>query len=304
MRYLFTALFALFLASEAEAVPFPICDDPGGAGIPAGYLIVEHEMIENGLTRWYCVVTPAGYSASGPDYPVVFVFHGGNGNPQNLMDPDKRFLAEGLTRGYVLVFPAGIGDPVACDPAEPCEDNFWGDASNVGFVNSLIAEAASYNLDEDRIYLAGFSGGAKLIYEAIEADSFPYPIAAIATAAGSLGTLKVDAPESGFPIVNVVTGTSTDALLFQGEADPKMAFAGGLSDGASEVQLSFTVKVDLFRALTGNATDPGTDLSTGGATVTSYTLGTHEVLAVSEPGTGHTWPRGLTRTAFDFFDTH
>lgn len=300
----FAALFLSTTAALSQAAPFPICAGPVGGGLPAGYVIEERDMIEDGKTRWYCLVTPPGYTTTGPDYPLVVVLHGGNGNPQKMMEGSKRIMKEGLDRGYVLIFPAGIGDPDRCSTAFPCEHNLWNGDTNVVFLNSLIAEAAQFNLDETRIYLAGFSGGAQLIYSAIEADSFPYPIAAIATAAGGLGQLKVSNPAGGLQVINVAIGTPTDAVLFQGKVDVKLAFAGGLSDGNSEVHLPFTVKVDLFRTLTGNTQDPGTAIGAGPATVTSYTLGSNEVVAISDPAVGHVWPGGLSATVFDFFDTH
>ncbi len=307
MRHLLIALLLLLSfarTAAAQPVPYPICDDPGGAAIPAGYSIAERSMPVAGATRWYCVVTPAGYSVTGPDYPIVFIFHGGGGNPQKMMANGKNFLEEGLARGYVLVFPAGLGDPDRCDPTVPCEFNYWGDDANIDFLNALIAEAARFNLDEDRIYLAGFSGGARLIYRAIETDRFTFPVAAIATAAGSLGVMKVDDPAAGLPVTNVAAGTPTDALLFQGEADTRMTFAGGLSQNDTEIQLPFAVKVDLFRILTGTTADPGTAQAFGTITGTLYSLGADEVLALSEPATAHTWPGTLTAPAFDFFDSH
>ncbi len=154
------------------------------------------------------------------------------------------------------------------------------------------------------MYLAGFSGGALLIHRAIEAGSFAVPVAAIATAAGSIGALAVADPASGFPVVNVAAGTPVHALLFQGEADTRLAFDGGLSDNDTEVQLPFSVKVDLFRVLTGNASTPGTPQAMGAAAATLYDVGSHDVLAVSEPSVGHIWPGALSPTVFDFFDTH
>jgi poly(3-hydroxybutyrate) depolymerase len=303
-RLALAALAALFLfpaAVHAQVQPFDICADPGAS--PAGYSIEQRELIQNGVTRWYCLVLPPNFSPSDPPYPMVIALHGGNGNPQNLMANGKRIIETGLTRGYVLVFAAGIVDPNVCDPTMPCKHNFWSDDSSTAFLNSIITEGAQFNLDTNRIYLLGFSGGAQQIYESIAADSFPHPIAAIATAAGSMGALKVDDPARGFPVVNVTTGTPTDALLFQGGNDVKLALDGGLTDGDSEVQLSFQIKIDLFRALNGSVTDPGLGVL-GWGQQTLYSQGSHDVLAVTEPGTGHLWPRHLTAVAFDFFDSH
>jgi len=303
-RHILAALAALLLsplAALAQVQPFDICQDP--VATPAGYTIEERELIQNGSPRWYCLVQPPGYTPGGGPYPMVIALHGGNGNPQNLMANGKRIMEIGLSRGYVLVFATGMGDAARCDLTMPCEHNLWSDPSDTPFLNSIITEGAQYNLDTDRIYLLGFSGGAKLIYESIAADAFPHPIAAIATAAGSMGALKIDRPDGGFPVVNITAGAPTDALIFQGGADDKLAQDGGLTDNDTEVQLPFRIKVDLFRVLTGNVSDPGTTVA-GWGKQRLYSTGSHDLLAVTETGIGHLWPTDLTEVAFDFFDTH
>ncbi len=296
-------VLAAFALSAAPALADPVCEDPMAP--VAGYAISERTLVVNGVTRWYCLVTPAGYSLA-TEYPFVIVLHGGSGDPRNLTANGKRFLELFLPAGYVLVFPVGSPDPdpARCPPAEPCDRNFWNGEANLDFLDELVAEADRRNLDPARLYLAGFSGGAQLIYRALERKSLPVDPAAIATAAGSLGNLDAWNPEAGIEVINVAAGIATHALVFQGGRDDKIAFEGGLSDGDTEVHLSFTVKVDLFRVRTGNAATVPVETQVGNFRLASYAGGSHEVLSVANPQTGHLWPGDLTPFAFDFFEAH
>lgn len=301
---LVAALIALLPAAPAAATPHAICADPGGAAINPGYRIVQQTIHMPHGPRWICVVTPPGYSATGPDYPLAVVFHGGNQNPQNLLEPQKAIMEQIVNRGYVGAFAAGLPND-SCDYADlPCENNLWGDDANLAFLNAILDHAASFNLDEDRIFLAGFSGGARLIYRAIEADDLALPITAIATSAGALGVMKTDAPQEGLATVNVAAGTPLHALVLQAENDAKMTYAGGYSAGEGELHLPFTLKVDLFRLLTGNLDDPGTPMAglPAGTTGTEYAAGSHVVQAITGQN-GHTWPNTwFAPVVFDFFD--
>jgi poly(3-hydroxybutyrate) depolymerase len=291
-------------ATPAFAVPFEICADPGGAGIDPGYRIVQQTLFLPEGPRWICVVTPPGYSAAGPDYPLVVVFHGGNQNPQNMMAEDKAILREAVNRGYVAAFAAGL-PTASCDYSDlPCETSNWGDDGNLPMVNAILDHAATFNLDEDRIFLAGFSGGARLIYRAIEADDLSLPVTAIATSAGAMGVMKTDAPDGGLTAVNVALGTPLHALLLQAENDAKTTYAGGYAPGEGEIHLPFSVKVDLFRLLTGNLDVAGVAMAglPAGAEGTEYPGGTHVVQAITGQN-GHTWPDDwFAPVVFDFFD--
>lgn len=298
------AIALCLFASPAFAQSFDICADPGGANIDPGYRIVLQTIHMPHGPRWICVATPPGYTSTGPDYPLVVIFHGGNQNPQNMLEEDKAILEELVNRGYVGAFAAGLPTP-ACDYANlPCEDNNWGDEANLAFLNAILDHAATFNLDEDRIFLAGFSGGARLIYRAIENDALSQPVAAIATSAGIVGVMKTDAPDDGLPLINVAAGTPVHALLLQAENDPKMTYLGGYAAGEGELHLPFSLKVDLFRLLTGNLDDAGTAMAglPAGTVGTEYAAGTHVVQAITGQN-GHSWPDDwFAPVVFDFFD--
>jgi poly(3-hydroxybutyrate) depolymerase len=296
----------LFLPLPALAQPYDICADPGTPDLPAGYQIAERRLDLRHGPRWFCEVLPPGYSATGgTDYPLVIVIHGGGQGPQHMLASNRGLLREIVTRGYVGAFPAGL--PLTdgtCDYAAlPCENNSWNDDINLEFVNAIIDYGAAYNLDEERIFLIGFSGGAGFIYRAIAADGFTLPITAIATSAGSLDNMKPDETALGMPLRNVTLGMPLHVLLLQAEDDPVVSYNGGLNLDGDAIHYSYPFKIDLFRALTGNLDDPGSDVGglPAAARGTKYTAGTHDVIALTGRD-GHIWPGWLSPVAFDFFD--
>jgi poly(3-hydroxybutyrate) depolymerase len=305
-----TALFlnALFLtAAPAFAQPFDICADPGTAALPAGYQITQRKLDLSHGPRWYCEVLPPGYSASASDYPFVIVFHGGSQGPQDMLDGNRGLLKEILDRGYVAAFPAGL--PLTdgtCDYAAlPCENSNWNDDVNFEFINALLEHGATFNLDEERIFLIGFPGGAGLIFRAIANDDFALPVTAFATAAGSLDGMKVTETALGLPLRNVTLGTPLHAVLYQATNDPVVAYAGGLNLQGDTIHHSYAVRIDLFRALTGNLADPGSPVSglPAPARGSKHVGGTHQVVALTGED-GHVWPRWLSPVVFDLFDRY
>ncbi|HMO09247.1 MAG TPA: hypothetical protein PKD10_16595 [Paracoccaceae bacterium] len=300
----FLAGIAALAASPVAAQATGYCEIPASPALSPGYRIEEKVLHLPHGPRWFCQVTPPGYSIANPDYPLVIVFHGGGGQAETMMRPQKAILEQIVNRGYVGVFPIGIPRE-GCDLAAlPCETNAWGDDTNLAFLNALLEYAAQFNLDEDRIFLAGFSGGAQFIYRAIAEDDFALPITGIATAAGIMGMMKTGDPGAGLPLTNVALGQPVHAMLLQATDDPNQAYGGGLATAQDELHLPFSLKVDLFRLMAGSLRTPMASIAglPAGTTGTIYLGGTHEVRAITTTG-GHTWPNTwFAPLVFDFFD--
>lgn len=298
------ALTAMLVAPPAAAQATGYCDIPASPALNPGYRIQEKVLFLPHGPRWFCQVTPPGYSLNNPDYPMVIVFHGGGGQAETMMRPQKAILEQIVNRGYIGVFPIGIPRE-GCDfAALPCTDNAWGDDTNLAFLNALLEYAAPFNLDEGRIFLAGFSGGAQFIYRAIASDEIVLPIRGIATAAGIMGMMKTDDPGAGLPLINVALGQPVHAMLLQATDDPNQTYGGGLATGQDELHLPFSLKVDLFRLMAGALRTPTASVAglPAGTTGTIYLGGTHEVQAITTTG-GHTWPdTWYAPLVFDFFD--
>lgn len=299
-------LVGLLTAPAARAQATGYCDVPASPALNPGYRIQEKVLHLQHGPRWFCQVTPSGYSVNNPDYPLVIVFHGGGGQAETMMRPQKAILEQIVNRGYIGLFPIGLPrDDGACDfAALPCTVNAWGDDTNLAFLNALLEYAAQFNLDEDRIFLAGFSGGAQFIYRAIESDAIALPIKGIATAAGIMGMMKTTDPGAGLPLINVALGQPVHAMLLQATDDPNQAYGGGLATAQDELHLPFALKVDLFRLMAGSLGPLTSSVANlpAGTTGTVHLGGTHEVQAITTTG-GHNWPDGwYAPLVFDFFD--
>ena len=143
-----------------------------------------------GAQREVSIYVPSGY-VPGTPMPVVFALHGGSGSAAVMYAPAKRIVAHAESDGFVAVFPNGLPRPTA-----PNSHNYyWDDPANNGYMAYLIDEiSARYSIDAARVYFAGFSGGAKLIYELAADPLISARIAGIGTVAGSIGLKPLEPP--------------------------------------------------------------------------------------------------------------
>jgi len=249
-----------------------------------------------GVDRHYCTYTSSLIGA-GTQHPLVIALHGGNGNASQMMQDDRHIIEHAETMGWIAVFPNGLPRD-SCGGASPCLNNSWSAPDNVFFIAELISRLeAGGQVQDDRVHLIGFSGGAKLIYEIAATPGFPHPIRSIATVAGAFGLFHADRPDQGFTVIQIHEGAPVSALLAQGGLDPKLPAAGGLDETERESHASFRTKVDYWRLVTGTeaATARPVDLSaapTAPADVIAsrYTDAGFTVVEVLDPGLGHAWP--------------
>lgn len=128
------------------------------------------------LVREYVIHVPAQYSENRP-MALVIMFHGGGGTAQNTMI-ETGWDEKADQIGFLAVFPEGSRP----DPENPASfsnnPQTWNDGSDrdnigavqrnvddVGFVAELLADIASrFNVDHNRIYAAGFSNGAAMVF--------------------------------------------------------------------------------------------------------------------------------------------
>jgi poly(3-hydroxybutyrate) depolymerase len=173
-----------------------------------------------------------------------------------------------------------------------------GRPDNVFFTAELISLKAGGQVQDDRVHLIGFSGGAKLIYEIVATPGFPHAIRSIATVAGAFGLFHVDRPEEGFSVIRLDQGTPVSALLAQGGLDVRLPAVGGLDDSGRESHASFRAKIDYWRLVTGTETvtprpvdilavDP---TAPADVTASRYSHAGLTVVEVLDPHLHHAWP--------------
>lgn len=256
-----------------------------------------------GVEREVAILLPTSYAQDTP-MPLVFALHGGSGDASVMYSEEKRIGAHAERDGFIAVFPNGLPKPDRPDS----RNYYWGDPVNHGYMIFLMDElTARYTVDTGRIYLVGFSGGAKLIY-GLASDSATSAriaasdsatsarIAAIGTVAGETGGKQLEPPEAPWAMIDpsVSGGRPMPAFLVQGAKDAHLPIDGGFDDEGEKIVVGFETKVALWRHFAGaRAETPfaATELPTA-ATVRQWTNAEtgHAVVAVVADNLAHRWP--------------
>ena len=147
MKILITALTFLFI----------------GAQTIKAQTLLNQTLVHDGNNREYAIYIPASYDES-QAVPLLFNFHGGGGNVADYMSSvDMRPIAD--TANFILVYPQAVPDPGnggATSWMHKAPTTF----DDVPFVEALIdVIAAEYMIDDNRVYVCGYSLGGEFTYE-------------------------------------------------------------------------------------------------------------------------------------------
>ncbi len=241
---------------------------------------VERQLVVGGVTRTYLL--HAGSPAK-PGRPLVLVLHGRTGTAA-AMERQTRGMFDQLADrdGVVVVYPQALGSP-----------SFWsswirGDGTpkpdDLGFLSALIDSLASeLGIDRKRVYAAGFSNGASMVYRL--ACERPELVAAVApVSCGMMPDVAHDCARQTMPV---------SVIAMHGTEDPIVAFEPWIRDSvtiwarrdACPAQPRSTRLPDL---------DPHDGTQTGVDVFDPCAAGT-EVAFYTIEGGGHTWPGGEAR---------
>jgi polyhydroxybutyrate depolymerase len=177
-----------------------------------------------GIPRLWIVHLPMGYDASRP-LPVVFMFHGFNGTAEwslRLTGWAEKSDAE----QFIAVFPEG-SRPYPQQPMNTMTNSpswndgsgrfssCWANVDDVGLTLAILQDVAHrYPVDRSRVYAAGFSNGASMVYRlGIEASQH-FAALGVVSASG----IRVPATPSGCP---------PSLLAMHGDADTVSPIQGG-----------------------------------------------------------------------------
>ncbi len=166
------------------------------------------------IRRSYVVNVPAGYGEK--PAPLVLVLHGAMANTFS-MAWDTRMTEKANEHGFIVVYPRGIGIAktlMTWNAGDCCGVAKLRNIDDIAFLRTLIKQIREdYNVDADRIYMAGASNGGMMAYKA--AIELSDQIAAIATANG---TMMTNAAAPGEPV---------SILAFHGTKDHIVPYEGG-----------------------------------------------------------------------------
>ncbi len=165
---------------------------------------VHHDIVVDGLARWYLRTTPSAHDGTTP-VPLVVDFHGlAEGAQIHTMMSEFSPVAE--REGFAVVFPQGRFSPVRWDADATADPNL-----DLDFVSAMYDEITSdLCIDLSRVYASGLSYGA--FFTSLVACKMSDRFAAVAPVAGILA----DSPCTPSRPVPVIT--------FHGTADPILPF--------------------------------------------------------------------------------
>ena len=125
--------------------------------------LLNQTMVHDGYNREYAIYIPASYDGN-QEVPLLFNFHGGGGYIADYMSAvDMRPIAD--TANFLLVYPQAVPDPGnggSTSWMHKAPTTF----DDVPFVEAMIeAIASEYMIDNNRVYVCGYSLGGEFTYE-------------------------------------------------------------------------------------------------------------------------------------------
>jgi polyhydroxybutyrate depolymerase len=269
MKILTTALTFLFI----------------GAQTIKAQTLLNQTLVHDGNNREYAIYIPASYDQS-QAVPLLFNFHGGGGNIVDYMSSvDMRPIAD--TANFILVYPQAVPDPGnggATSWMHKAPTTF----DDVPFVEAMIdVIAAEYMIDDNRVYVCGYSLGGEFTYEL--ACSLNNRIAAAGAVARTM---------QGETFNNCAPQHPTGVLTILGTADGISDY-NGITFNGIQYYMSAAETHDYWA--TANNCDANPTMSTiantntsDGSTVERYSwkdaLGCTYVEHLKVINGGHDWP--------------
>lgn len=225
-------------------------------------------VVDNAIREYY-VHVPPGYDSI-TAFPVVFMLHGSGGNGEKFYSISG-WKEVGDVQNILTVFPSSPQYPCVyddgvkkrnaekwnsydlelCDGASPIDD--------VKFLLHVIDELKQkYNVDEKRIYMAGFSNGGEMSSRtSIELSD---KLAAVVACAGALPVDTIFIPVRKLPVLLQIGNSDNKLLGKLGTANPLPMDINQLFSNFPAVQEVANTFVDAFTLNSAYSTggDPNT----------------------------------------------
>lgn len=170
-------------------------------------------IVYNGENRTYIAYIPEAYD-NATATPLVLNFHGYGASAQEFMkEADMRQLA--ATENFMLVYPQGsLLEGSSHWNACPTGGDNKSSTDDFGFIETLIQDLSSqYNIDQSRIYAAGYSNGAMMAYGLANYKS--ERIAAVASVSGTMLDC-IGNPQHPIPVLHL-HGTADSVIPYNGD---------------------------------------------------------------------------------------
>ena len=315
--------------------------------------VIDSTMTWNGVTRYYEVYLPGGL----PSNPaMVLMLHGTQttksttSDPQPIISLNWGWQSVADEYGFILVKPASTYNPstyqwnwnaycmdgsTVCGSfgwdggafpyAEGCESGDNECPDDVGFLGALIANLEEqYNVDQNRVYVAGFSSGAQMAHRVgLELSN---TVAAIVAASGQLEGQQSAPPPLFWPTVPQ-NFQPISVQEWHGTLDKNLPPCNYGTTEYSGVNFYLDTVDDTFKFSSGPPTDACTTFATtqplclngapnnlndapmlgiAGLTGNDATgcKDNVEVQFIWEPNIGHSWQQEYNDARWNFFAAH
>jgi polyhydroxybutyrate depolymerase len=213
-----------------------------------------------------------------PGRPLVLVLHGWRGRAVGIERRTRGTFDKLADRdGAIVAYPEALGDPRWNDgwptDAAPAPDD-------VGFLAALIdALAVEFGIDRRRVYAAGFSNGASMVYRL--ACERPELFAAVAPISGDMSAPVAGACPRGAPVAIIAMHGTDDPLVPFGDQQQNDIRTWVRRDGCPDKPSSSQLP----------DTDPHDGTRTRIDLYAPCAIGTAVAFYTIEGG-GHAWPGG------------
>ena len=241
---------------------------------------VERQLVVGGVTRTYLL------HASGPAKPgraLVMMLHGRGGTAAAMEQRTRGTFDKLADRdGAVVVYPQALGTPRSWSAWMQAAGA--GRPDDVGFLSALIDSlVAELGVDRKRVFAAGFSAGASMVYRL--ACERPDLVAAVAPISG---TIPAD-------VVSICTQNTTPVGIIgmQGTADSVVVLDKWIRDGVAAWARRNRCAADPISSRLPDS-DPSDGTETRVDVYDQCAAGTQVAFYTIEGG-GHAWPGGEAR---------
>ena len=198
------------VTSLTETDSAPVSDDATNDTTTENATI--HTLTHNDIDREFLLYIPNSYDGASA-VPLLLNFHGFGGDINTFIDDaDMRTLSE--AHSFILVYPQGsLLNGISHWNACPIGGDNKSNADDFGFVEALIDDISSqYYVDQERIYVTGYSNGGMMAYGLAN-----YKSELIAAAASVSGAMLecTSVPSHPMPILHL-HGTQDSVIPYDG----------------------------------------------------------------------------------------
>jgi predicted esterase len=153
------------------------------SSVETGKFVLDKTICIDSIERPYVIYIPQSYNPNTP-IPLVVYLHGGVSRLNIIDNPIEWASNEAISQfaeqhGYILLFPFGQAGAT-----------WWNDVGISNILNLIRVAKGRYNIDDNRVYLGGFSDGGSAAY--LFAMALPNDFAGFLALNGNMGVASQD----------------------------------------------------------------------------------------------------------------